>query len=394
MSAQPAMTGDAAVNVIVHPASLKAEALVPGDGAAEVKLAPPAPARRRSGWRTSLYAVAAMAALGAVAYGGWEYWTVWRFEVSTDDAYVQADVVAIAPKVSGYLQTVQVDDNQAVKAGDILATIDPRDYQTAADQAKADVAQAEANIDSITAGLGEQQALIDEAQATINADQAAQVYAEQNDQRFGTLAKTGYGTVQNAQQATSQATSAKAVVVKDQAALEAAKKQIGTLNADLAEAKATLDHNRAVLQQAELNLSYTVLRAPVDGVVGMRTLRVGLYVQPGTLLLAVVPLGATYVVANFKETDLADVTSGQPVTIDVDTFGGEAVHGKVDSVAPASGQEFALLPPDNATGNFTKIVQRIPVKIDLDRTDPLAGRLLPGMSVTATITVGPAPGGQ
>ena len=170
------------------------------------------------------------------------------------------------------------------------------------------------------------------------------------------------------------------------------KKQVDTLNAQLSESQATLDHNRAVLTQAELNLGYTVLRAPVDGAVGSRTVRVGLYVQPGMLLLAVVPLQATYVVANYKETQLADVRPGQPVSIDVDTFAGTSVHGIVDSIAPASGQEFALLPPDNATGNFTKIVQRIPVKIAIDRTDPLAGRLLPGMSVTATIKIGLALG--
>ena len=300
----------------------------------------------------------------------------------------------LLPQVAGYIKTVSVDDNQPVKAGDILAVIDQRDYQAAVDQAKADVAVAEASIASITAQLSEQRALIDEASATVNADKAAEVFAEQNDQRFGALAKSGYGTVENAQQATSQAGSAKAIVGKDEAALEAVKKEVDTLNAQLSEANATLDHNRAALAQAELNLGYTVLRAPVDGVVGERTIRQGLYVQPGQQLLAVVPLAATYVVANYKETQLADVHPGQPVSIDVDTFAGTSVRGTVDSIAPASGQEFALLPPDNATGNFTKIVQRIPVKITIDRTDPLAGRLLPGMSVTTTIRIGPDPDGN
>jgi membrane fusion protein (multidrug efflux system) len=383
------------MNVVIHPASLKPDTARPEEPGSErlpelpvstTKL--PARKPRR---RLFLFGSIGIVALCAAAYVGWEYWTVWQFEVSTDDAYVQADVVPIAPQVAGYIQTVQVNDNQAVKAGDILATIDPRDYQAAVDQAKADVAQAQATIVDINAQLSEQQALIDEAQATVNADQASQQYAEQNDQRFGTLAKSGYGTVQDAQQAASQNNSAKAIVVKDQAALEAAKKQVDTLNALLSQAKATLAHNQAVLSQAELNLGYTILRAPTDGVVGTRTVRVGEYVQPGTQLLAVVPLQAAYVVANYKETQLADVRPGQPVSIEVDTFSGTTVRGIVDSVAPASGQEFALLPPDNATGNFTKIVQRIPVKIDIDRTDPLAGRLLPGMSVTTTIDVGQAP---
>ncbi|MFI0845960.1 HlyD family secretion protein [Mesorhizobium sp. IMUNJ 23232] len=383
------------MNVVVHPASLKTGAVAlapppPVQAPAPPVQAPPAPVQARPRrLRRVLLGSATVLALCAIAYAGEQYWTVWRFQESTDDAYVQADVVTIAPKVTGYLATVSVADNQPVKAGDVLAVIDQRDYQAAVDQAKADVAVAQAAIGSIKAELDEQNALIDEANATIKADEATAVYADQNNQRFGTLAKTGYGTVQDAQQAASQIASANAVVAKDKAALQAAQTEIETLNAQLAEANATLQHNQAVLDQAELNLGYTVLRAPVDGVVGARQLRVGLYVQPGMQLLAVVPLAQAYIVANYKETQLADVVPGQPVSIDVDTFDGVSVRGTVDSVAPASGQEFALLPPDNATGNFTKIVQRIPVKIAIDRTDPLAGRLLPGMSVTATIDIKP-----
>jgi membrane fusion protein (multidrug efflux system) len=371
------------MNVVIHPASLKADTSRP------VTL--PSEKPGMSPVRRIVFGVAGIAALGIGAWLGWEYWTVWRFEETTDDAYVQADIVAIAPQVAGYLASVAVSDNQHVKAGDILATIDPRDYQATVDQAKADVAGAEAAIESIEAQLGEQQALIEEATATLDADRAAETYARQNNKRFGTLADTGYGSVQNAEQAASQIAAASAVVAKDKAALDAAQAQVRTLNAQLAGAKATLQHNKAAQTQAELNLDYTVLRAPVDGVVGMRQLRVGLYVQPGTQLLAVVPLANTYVVANYKETQLADVEPGQPVRIDVDTFAGTPVRGTVASIAPASGQEFSLLPPDNATGNFTKIVQRIPVKIAIDRTDPLAGRLLPGMSVTTTIEVGHSP---
>ena len=371
------------MNVVIHPASLKAAA---------APLAPePVQAPTRP-FRAILIGAVAALALCAATYAGWEYWTVWRFQETTDDAYVQADIVTIAPKVTGYLATVSVADNQHVKAGDVLAIIDQRDFQASVDQAKADVAVAQAAISSIKAQLDEQHALIDEANATIKADEATAVFAEQNNQRFGTLAKSGYGTVQDAQQAASQIASANALVAKDRAALQAAQTEIEALDAELAQADATLRHNQAALDLAELNLGYTVLRAPVDGVVGMRQLRVGLYVQPGMQLLAVVPLAQTYIVANYKETQLADVRMGQPVSIEVDTFGGVSVRGTVDSIAPASGQEFALLPPDNATGNFTKIVQRIPVKIAIDRTDPLAGRLLPGMSVTTTIDVGQAAG--
>jgi membrane fusion protein, multidrug efflux system len=372
------------MNVVVHPASLRADP-------SRAIVASPTVTPGMSPVRVALFGIAAAALLGIAAWSGWQYWTVWRFEEATDDAYVQADIVAIAPQVAGYLASVAVSDNQHVKAGDILAAIDPRDYQAALDQAKADVAGAEAAIASIEAQLGEQQALIEEATATLDADRAAETYARQNNKRFGTLADTGYGTVQNAEQAASQIAEASALVAKDKAALDATQAQVATLDAQLAGARATLQHNKAVQEQAELNLGYTVLRAPVDGVVGMRQLRVGLYVQPGTQLLAVVPLADTYVVANYKETQLADVKTGQPVRIDVDTFAGTPVRGTVESIAPASGQEFSLLPPDNATGNFTKIVQRIPVKIAIDRTDPLAGRLLPGMSVTTTIEVGRSP---
>ncbi|GAA3059210.1 HlyD family secretion protein [Rhizobium viscosum] len=375
------------MNVTNHPANTN---LKTSDESDQAETGTPVPPTRKPKWRMLVLGTIGMVALGAAAYGGWKYWTVWQFEQSTDDAYVQADVVAIAPQVAGYIQTLLVNDNQPVKAGDVLATIDPRDFQAAVDQAKADVAEAEAAIGSIAAQLSEQKALIDEAQATINTDQASEVFAEQNNQRFMTLSKTGSATVEEAQQAASQADSAKAVVVKDKAALVAAQKQIATLDAQQSEAQATLGHNRAALAQAELNLGYTVLRAPVDGVVGARAVRVGLYAQPGQQLLAVVPLQAAYVVANYKETQLANVKPGEPVRIDVDTFSGITVRGIVNSLAPASGQEFALLPPDNATGNFTKIVQRVPVKITIDKSDPLAGRLLPGMSVTTTIKVGPA----
>lgn len=341
--------------------------------------------RRALSKRNILVAAVAIAIIGIGAFAAWKYWTEWRFEVSTDDAYVQADVVAIAPQVSGDIAALYVDDNQKVKAGQVLAVIDQRDYKAAVDQAKAGVKQAEAAIATDQAQIGEQQAVVSEAVATIAADEATEKYAQQNNQRFGTLANEGYGSVQAEQQATSQIGTAQATLAKDKAALKAAQKQIDTLTAELKQAQAMLSQNNATLEQAEINLGYTTITSPVDGVIGDRTVRVGQYAQPGTELLAVVPLNKAYVVANFKETELADVRSGQPVTIAVDTFDDNTVQGYVGSIAPASGQEFALLPPDNATGNFTKIVQRIPVKIYIDPDDPFAGKLRPGMSVIATI---------
>ena len=345
--------------------------------------AQPIPSRNRL--RRLLLAAAGVAALAAGAYFGWDYWTVGRFHVSTDDAYVQADNTTIAPKVSGYLAEVLVGDNEAVKAGQILARIDDRDYRVALDQANADVAAAQAAIASREAALDAQQSIIDSAKATIVVDQASETFAEQENKRYVDLATSGYGSVQNAQQAVSRIGAARAGVQRDNAALASAVKQVALQRAELAQAQAVLAHDEAVRRQAELNLSYAAIAAPVDGIVGNRTLRVGQYVQAGTQLMAVVPSAEAYVVANFKETQLTDVRRGQPVDIVVDTFPDRVYHGHVDSLAPASGQTFALLPPDNATGNFTKVVQRIPVKIVLDASSADSGDLRPGMSVTPTI---------
>jgi membrane fusion protein (multidrug efflux system) len=343
----------------------------------------PAGTKRRL--RTLLLAGAGLLALAGAADYGWHYWTVGRFTVSTDDAYVRADNTTIAPKVPGYIAAVLVGDNERVKAGQILARIDDRDYAVALVQAKADVAAAQATVDNKAAALAAQQSLIDAARATITVDQANAGFAEKEDQRYATLATKGFGSIQSAQQASSRIAAARAAVARDEAALANAVRQTDVLKAELAQAHATLARSGAALKQAELNLSYTAIVAPVDGVVGNRTLRVGQYVQAGTQLMAVVPVDATYVVANYKETQLTDVRPGQLVEIEVDTFPGATFRGRVDSIAPASGQEFALLPPDNATGNFTKVVQRIPVKIVLDRSSPLAGQLRPGMSVTPSI---------
>jgi membrane fusion protein, multidrug efflux system len=362
-----------------NPASVaKAPSAAP---AAENKPGPPAKSRLRP----LLLTGAALAILAAGAYYGWDYWTVGRFNVSTDDAYVQADNVTIAPKVSGYLSAVLVGDNQPVKAGQVLARIDDQDYQVALDQAKADVAAAKAAIASKLAAIDAQQSAIDSAKATIQVDQASTTFAEQENKRYADLAATGYGSLQNAQQATSRIAASRASILRDSAALASATKQVALQQAELAQAQAVLARGEALRRQAELNVGYATIVAPADGIVGNRTLRVGQYVEAGTQLMSVVPSAEAYVVANFKETQLTDVRKGQSVAIAVDMFPGRVYHGRVDSLAPASGQTFALLPPDNATGNFTKVVQRIPVKVILDRDSADAGDLRPGMSVSPTI---------
>jgi membrane fusion protein (multidrug efflux system) len=384
-----------------HPGSLEIERnalmserastlLLPTDRqTADRETAPERPAAKKNRLRRPLLAGASLLVLAGVAYFGWQYWTVGRFEVSTDDAYVQADSMTIAPKVSGYIGQVLVQDNEHVDAGRVLARIDDRDFRVALDQAKASVVASRAAVAGKQVSLSTQQSIIDTARATVAVDQADQTFAEQDDSRYKSLAATGFGTVQKAQQAASRIAALRAGVARDVASLATAEQRVDLLKADLAQAQATLAHDQASQAQAELNLSYTTIVAPADGVVGDRTLRVGQYVQAGTPLMAVVPMAATYIVANYKETQLADVHAGQSVEIAVDMFAGAPVHGHVDSLAPASGQEFALLPPDNATGNFTKIVQRIPVKIVLDADSRLAGQLRPGMSVYPTIETKP-----
>jgi membrane fusion protein, multidrug efflux system len=361
--------------------------LLPGrsDDDSTLEASPTPSSIKKFNFRKVLMAGVAAATLAGAAWYGWDYWTVGRYLVSTDDAYVKADNTTIAPKVSGYLHEVLVGDNERVKAGQVLARIDDRDFRVALDQARADVAAARAAIASKQAQLEVQQATINAAKATIDVDQAAATFAAQENKRYTDLASTGYGSVQNAQQAQSRIAGAQAAIQRDTANLASALKQVDLLEAEIVQANAALARAEAVQNQAQLNLDYTAIVAPIEGVVGNRTLRTGQFVQAGTQLMSVVPVSGAYVVANFKETQLTDVRAGQPVDIAVDMFPGQIVHGRVDSIAPASGQEFALLPPDNATGNFTKVVQRIPVKIALDGDSSAPIALRPGMSVIPTI---------
>src|ERR1700674_982422 len=262
---------------------------------------------RKFNFRRVLMAGAAVAAIAGAAWYGWGYWTVGQYLVSTDDAYVKADNTTVAPKVSGYLHEVLVGDNERVKAGQILARIDQRDFTVALDQARADVAAARAAIASKQAQLGVQQAVIDAAKATVDVDQATATFAAQENKRYSDLAATGYGSVQNAQQAQSRIAGAQAAIQRDTASLASALKQVDLLKAEIVQANATLARAGAAQSQAQLNLEYTSIVAPIDGIVGNRTLRTGQFVQAGTQLMSVVPVSGVYVVANYKETQLTDV---------------------------------------------------------------------------------------
>jgi len=361
---------------------------------AEPAVAEQAPPPRRSIVKRAALGAGLFAATALAGDFGYNYWTVGRFMESTDDAYVQADYTTVAPKISGYIDGVLVQDNEAVKAGQVLAHIDDRDFRAAQAQAKAGVAAAEAAISNIDAETVLQQSVIEQAKATIAASAASLKFDRSDVVRYNDLARHGYASVQRAQQSETARSQSAADLQRDQAALTAAQKKIGVLETQRVQAVAERDRAQAIAQQADLNLSYTAIIAPVDGTVGARSLRVGAFVNAGTQLMAVVPLNAAYIVANFKETQLTRMRDGQPVTVEIDSFPGVKITAHVDSLAPASGLEFSLLPPDNATGNFTKIVQRIPVKIVLD--DPrLVNLLRAGMSVeprvnTKTIPAEPA----
>ena len=310
-----------------------------------------------------------------------------RADVWTDDAYVTAHIALIAPRISGQVASVEVDDNQQVKAGQVLVTLDPRDYETAVAAAQATVERDKAEYADASATLARQPPIIEEQEGNAAAARARLAFAEHDARRFGNLAQTGAGTIQQQQQADTNLQESRAQLQSATASLEAAKKQLDVIRAQQQSAKAAIIVDEARLAQAKLNLSYTRILAPVDGMVGQRAVQVGNVIAPGATLMAVVPLDQAYIVANYLEVDLLHVRAGQKVTIRLDAYRID-LQGTVDSIAPASGASFAPIQPNNATGNFTKIVQRLPVKITVDPNQPLAKLLRVGFSVETTIHTG------
>lgn len=307
---------------------------------------------------------------------------------STDDAYVQADFTTVAPQVSGTVHKVLIADNQLVKAGDLLATIDDRDFIVAVEAAKAQVEGAKATIVGLQERLDLQETAIRQAKAAVEADNASLKLARANRARYGNLATDGSGTLQALQQAEAQLSIQLATEEKNLAGLQAARQQVGILKADLEKAKAALSQAQSGQDAAELKLSYTRITAPVGGTIGQKSVRVGAFVNAGKPLLAIVPLDTVYIAANFRETQLAHVQAGHAVDIEVDALPGQVLKGRVESLGPASGVSYSAVAPHNATGNFTKIVQRLPVRITIDPGQPAASMLRVGMSVTPKIHVG------
>ena len=304
--------------------------------------------------------------------------------VKTDDARVAVHYTMVAPRVSGQVTSVLVDDNQPVRAGQLLATLDPRDYETAVANAEATLARDQARVQDAAGAIARQPALVGQAQAAIPSAQARLTLAQLNATRYRNLAATGAGTVQSRQQAEATLEQAQADLQSAQAALAAAQAQLGILHADQLSARGQVRIDMAALAQSRLNLSYTKITAPMDGSVGDRSIQIGDFVSAGGPLMSIVPLREVYIEADYREVALRHVLPGQPVRIHVDAYGID-LNGTVDSIAPASGATFSMIPPENATGNFTKIVQRLTVKI-LVNPDQAAARLLRvGFNVETTI---------
>jgi membrane fusion protein (multidrug efflux system) len=335
--------------------------------------------------RNKLMAGLAVVALVLGVIGGWYWWTELRFLQSTDDAYVESDVSIISPKIEGYIKEVRVADNEEVAQGAVLFVIGDRDFAAKVAQAQAAVDTEKATIATYESRLKLQQAMIEQADAAVKSAEADQSRAQQDYKRYSTLMTSDFASRQRFEQAQADARKADASLLKARAGLAAEQSNLAVLRAQRREEEARLQQARANLQLAQNDLDHTVIRAPIAGVAGNRAGQVGQYVKPGTQLLSLVPLPQVYVTANFKETQLTRMRPGQHAQVSVDAYPDHPLDGRIESFAPASGSQFSLLPPDNATGNFTKIVQRVPVRIALPNNNPLARRLRPGLSVTVTV---------
>jgi membrane fusion protein (multidrug efflux system) len=322
---------------------------------------------------------------GAAAYGH-NWWTVGRFIESTDDAYVGGNVTPIAPHVAGFVQQILVTDNQYVQAGQPLIRLDPADFAAALSHAQAVLQARQATVADLQAKRVLQRSVIAGAEADLAAKQAQAVFTTQDAERYRSLAATAAGSRQNEQKALAGDKAAKAAVLASQAAIEAANQQFAVLDAEIVAAKADLGQAEADLRTAQLNLGYTEITTPVAGYIGNRYAQVGAYVAAGTNLLSIVPASGLWVDANFKEDQLAHMKPGDPATIVADVLPGRTFQGHVASLAPATGAVFSVIPPQNATGNFTKIVQRVPVRIALDGDGHELGPLRAGLSTTASVT--------
>jgi membrane fusion protein, multidrug efflux system len=336
-------------------------------------------------WRTLLLSAAGAIALLAGLALGVRWYTVGRFIESTDDAFVGGDITVLAPKVAGFIDAVAVTDNQNVHAGDLLVRLDDRDFKAALDRADAAVAAQRAQLANLAATQRLQRAVIAEARASIAAADAEVVRTRDDQARFARLSLRGAASVQSSQKADSDYAQAQALGLKARASLDAAQRQSEVIDTQRQQTEAQLAQAIAERALAQLNLRYTELRAPVDGAVANRSARVGAYAAVGTQLLSVVPAQGLWVDANFKESQLAHMRPGERVRIKADVLPDITFEGRVVSLSPATGAQFSVLPAENATGNFTRIVQRVPVRVALLGDASHLGLLRPGLSVRVDV---------
>jgi membrane fusion protein, multidrug efflux system len=346
---------------------------------------PPPEAKDRRPDRSRILLIAAAVILIGGAVWGFRWWTVGRFIQSTDDAYLQADSMTVAPKVSGYVAEVLVADNQTVTAGQPLVRLDNRQYDAVLEQTNASIAARKADIERAEAELLQQQASIVQARAQVVGARAAEAHAIAEVGRYEPLVKTGAESGEKLADLRNAKDQASATLAANIAALQAAERQPATTRAQIDQARAQLQAAQATSRQAQLDLGDTTVRSTLTGRVGDRAVRVGQFVQPGTRLMTIVPVQDVYLTANFKETQIGLMRAGQSATIKVDALPGTELEGTVVSFSPGTGAQFALLPPQNATGNFTKIVQRVPVRIHIDANEQTRPLLLPGLSVTVRV---------
>jgi membrane fusion protein, multidrug efflux system len=332
----------------------------------------------------------ALVAIGGLAWLV-EYELFGKYFQSTDDAYVEADMVVSSPKVSGYVDQVYVVDNQQVKAGDPLVRIDPRDYRAQVAQYRAQIDVAAADSDNARAEIGEQEAAVAMNQAQLVSAESDASFAAAQVTRYEPLARSGAETSEKLTSLRDQAAKSTASVAAQRASLLQAQRRIESLKAQLRQADAQREAAQAQLDAASVNLEATTVRASIDGRVGDKSVQLGQYVQAGSRMMSIVPVAKPYVTANFKETQIGRMRPGQPATISVDALPDIILKGHVESIAPGTGSQFSVLPPQNATGNFTKIVQRVPVRIAIDRGANTQGVLVPGLSVTAEVDTSSEP---
>ncbi|EGA66891.1 HlyD family secretion protein [Vibrio brasiliensis] len=333
--------------------------------------------------KAPLIATAVMLSLGLLGGGYW--FSYGQYFESTDNAYLQGDITTISPKVSGYIVKSYVSDNQQVKQGQLLVQIDDRDYQAALSQSEAHLVVAKSSVKNLIAQQTLQRSQINQAESRVDSAQAEYDRAVQQVSRSRSLLKRNYASQDELDSMLAQQKVTLAELEEAKANLAASNDQLIVIASEIEQAQASVTEAQAQLQQAQLNLDYTKVYAPTDGIIGKRSVREGLLVQAGAPLMSLVPENGVWIEANFKETQLSGIHKGQKVEVELDAFPGKTLEGVVDSFSPATGAKFALLPPENATGNFTKIVQRVPVKITLPEQNALEGRLLPGLSVVATI---------